>query len=92
VTELRQASQTATSIMTVTFRPLVTAARMKSGERQTPVGGKFAPLEVRGVFSITKLAYFKHNNKTCMGIIAVAIGWKNSGIIQYLSIIDSSLS
>jgi len=56
VTELREASQTATSVMTVTFRPLVTAARMKSGERQTPVGGMFAPLQVQGVFSIMKLA------------------------------------
>jgi len=37
MTELREASQTATSVKTVTYRPLVTAARMKSWERQTPV-------------------------------------------------------
>jgi len=52
VTELREASQTATSIRTVTFQPLVTAAKMKSGGRQTAVGRTFAPLKVQGVFSI----------------------------------------
>ena len=78
MTELGEVSQTATSIRTVTFRPLVTAARMKSGERLTPVGGMFALLQVQGVFSIMKLAQFEHNSKTCMGIIATE--WKNSGI------------
>jgi len=51
MTELREVT---TSIRTETFWPSMTAARMKSRERQTPVGGMFVPLQVEGVFSIMK--------------------------------------
>ena len=53
MTELRE---TATNIRTVTFWPLVTAVRRKSGERRTPVGGRDVcmPLFKFKCFSIMK--------------------------------------
>ena len=76
---------------TVTFWSSVTAVRMKSGERQTPVRGMLVPLQVRGIFSIMN----EHN----LSIIA-RLAWNNSNsmeefqnriIIQCLSITESSL-
>ena len=61
---------------TVTFWPLVTAARMKSGERWMPVEGCLTLFKFE-VFFFNYL-FSKHNSKTYMGIIAIA--WKNPGI------------